>query len=433
MKQWDWHNINILWILLFTSVSLGIWAYGKTSFAFFWYTPWLYLAQAAGIVAITNMSLTFVYTTRFKILGKFFGELQHVYRIHKLNSIIGTVFIVLHVSFFMIHSISYPTLFRYYLLPGSYWALDYGRISFLLFILLTGLSFSNRIPYHIWKMTHKFMGLAMLFAMLHVVTVTSDVKYNMLLRYWLIGLMSIGGLSCIYTLFLYRFWGPKKKYVVSKVQALNSDVTEIDMMPIGKPLKYDPAQFIFLSFLSSIVGKEVHPFSITTIEEDQKLQISFKVLGDYTKKLRHLEVGTEVDIWGPYGTFSEKYLLDNRDQVWIAGGIGVTPFLSILKHQNSHQLTSNKWFLYCTRSMEDAPYHQYLEKETENHDISYHHHQSNDQGFITIDYIRSQVPDFQNKVYMLSGPTLMMKLLQKDLHRSGVTFHHVIHEDFSLR
>lgn len=433
MPKWDWHNINILWVMLLSAITLGLWGYGKTSFAFFWFTPWLYLAQAAGVAAITTLSMAFIYTTRLRFLRKVFGELQHVYRIHMVNSVSGIVLIVLHFLFFMIHSISYPTLFKYYLVPTTDLTLDYGRIAFLVFILLVIVTYIKKIPYHIWKLTHKFMGVALLFALLHVVTVTSDVRFNKPLRYWIIFTMAIGVTSCLYTLFLYRYFGPKRKYKVTSVKQINECVYSINMKPVNKPIKYDPAQFVFLSFHSSKIGKEIHPFTLSSIEQEDEIQISYKELGDYTSKLKDVEVGTEVDVWGPYGTFSEKFLLDKRDQVWIAGGIGVTPFISMLKHQNIYDLQAKKWMLYCTYSAEDAPYHEHLLDQANKHELEYFHHKANESGFLNIEYLSSRIPDFKEKVFMLCGPPLMMKSLEKALHKAGVTYHRVIHEDFTFR
>lgn len=202
-------KFNYLWLFLLAIIGLGLWLNSKSNLQMFFYSPWMFVAQAFGILAITFLSLNFVFTTRLRIIEKMFGGLDQVYKFHRIVGICGFSFAVAHPAFFMVHSISYPILFKYYLLPGAVWPLNYARIAFCLFVLLIVLTSIKRIPYHIWKFTHQFMGLAFLFAALHVLTIKSDVKDNFMLRSWMIGLMSLGVISFIYTKLLYRFLGSK--------------------------------------------------------------------------------------------------------------------------------------------------------------------------------------------------------------------------------
>ena len=105
------------------------------------------------------------------------------------------------------------------------------------------------------------------------------------------------------------------------------------MSPVNQKMDYKPGQFVFIRFLLSGVKElpsEWHPFSISSAPGEDKLAISVKALGDYTNALPKLKQGCIVEIEGAYGKFTYTNF-KNRDQIWIAGGIGVTPFTSMAK------------------------------------------------------------------------------------------------------
>jgi len=95
-------------------------------------------------------------------------------------------------------------------------------------------------------------------------------------------------------------------------------------------LQFNPGQFVFISFNQESLS-ESHPFPISSGPDENLLRITIKNLGDYTKTLTEkLQKGTIAKIEGPYGVFSYKNT-PNENQIWIAGGIGITPFVSFIK------------------------------------------------------------------------------------------------------
>ena len=123
------------------------------------------------------------------------------------------------------------------------------------------------------------------------------------------------------------------KYLYSdkriKEARIKKSFFEISMVPEHKPIKYKSGQFVFVRFYNQRLTKESHTFSIASKSNDETLRIVVKKLGDYTSNMEELKVGDKVAVEGPYGRFNYKNY--SRDQVWIAGGIGITPFLGMVR------------------------------------------------------------------------------------------------------
>ena len=113
------------------------------------------------------------------------------------------------------------------------------------------------------------------------------------------------------------------------VRRLDDTTLEVWLEPKRAALKFAPGQFIFLAF-GGPGGWQRHPFSVASAPSESRLGLSIKAAGDYTSELHDtLKTGTPAKLAGPYGGFD--YHRGGHDQIWIAGGIGVTPFLSWIR------------------------------------------------------------------------------------------------------
>lgn len=90
-------------------------------------------------------------------------------------------------------------------------------------------------------------------------------------------------------------------------------------------------QFLRVSVLMGGQWSDEHPFTISNPPGEDEIQVTVKAVGAFTTSLRTVTVGTEARVRGPYGTFCKD--IGNQPRIiMIAGGIGITPFLSVLRH-----------------------------------------------------------------------------------------------------
>lgn len=390
------------------------------------------LGQIFALIGATLLSINFALSSRLKFLEKLFGGLNKVYMIHHITGSLSIVFLSFHPVFIGLSylPISLNTVFLILFPPIRDFAPWFGLLAYLTLSTLIILTLYVNLPYHIWKLTHKFMGVALIFAFVHVYFIPSTVSYNTPLRIYMLSVMGIGILIYFYRTLLGRYFVGRYSYKVDGVRN-SENVTKIILSPLSNKMNYKPGQFIFINFSSSEVSNEEHPFSLTSSPNEPLISILPKESGDYTSKLKNLKNGTIAKIEGPFGAFS--YQNSPREkQIWIAGGIGITPFVSMAKsfsHKNGYETT----LYYITKTKKEAVYLKELSQLSKNLPNLKIKHLHTDTGErLTAIKVSQEISDYKKRDIFICGPTPMMKDLREQFNKLGVRNAHIITEEFSL-
>jgi predicted ferric reductase len=223
------------------------------------------------------------------------------------------------------------------------------------------------------------------------------------------------------------------KYRVANLNT-KGNIIELFLEPLGKKVNFIPGQYFFLSFINNKkISKELHPFAIS-VAPSEETRISAKMLGDYTNELKNAISGDIVKIIGPFGKFSINRYKNEDIVVWIAGGIGITPFLSMLREFNINPPTQKKfYFFYCVKNPEEAIYTEEINLYKLNNMVIINHY-SDLSGFISTELIEKKLgEDFSKAIFMICGPTPMMKSLNKGLKNMNVNSKRIIFENYSFK
>lgn len=188
------------------------------------------------------------------------------------------------------------------------------------------------------------------------------------------------------------------KYVVVAVNKLGQGIFELVLKRSWRPVIFTPGQFAYVTLKDRDVDEsEAHPFSFSSSNKDQYLRFVVKNLGDYTSNLGKVDIGTQAYVEGPYGGFSFLNT-KNKNQVWIAGGIGITPFLSMarsLRKNARHKID----IYYCTKTPEEAVFTYELKRIAQKHSgiriISVCEARD---GFLTADAIAKHSGELRKKI-----------------------------------
>jgi predicted ferric reductase len=124
----------------------------------------------------------------------------------------------------------------------------------------------------------------------------------------------------------------------------------------------------------------------------------------------------------------------DKEIVLLAGGIGITPFLSMVENEDFRAGKYNKAHLfYSVQVPEEAYYHDEItELGVKEEYLHYIPHSSDSEGYLTPEVIADRVGDLKAKVYLICGPKVMMDSLREQLMEAGVPFEQIFTEDFSI-
>ena len=430
-------NIKIGNILIYVSLSITIilWLLAKTSLSEITIQPLVSINQITALMGTILFVWSMILATRLDFLENLFGGLDKVYKTHRRVSEIGAVLILIHpISL----AISAPEIGLDYFLPT--YAKNpinlgvYGFWIFLITILLTLFIRKINLPYHLWKQTHKFLNLAMILTLIHVTTIQSDTSFFAPLGIWMNVLIGLGVANGLYMTFFYNKFGPKYKYKVVKINRY-SDIHDIYLRPIKHKLRYKIAQYAYVSFISDGISKEVHPYCITSLPEDDLMRLSIKELGDYTKKLSGLSVGDYAVVYGPYGYLGERFNEPDKDSVFIAGGIGIAPFLSMFKKAGLKKDGSSTSLFYCTKYKNEAAFEKELEQLADTSaDLNYCNQCSREiyGAHLSVKQITDCTRNTGKTNVYLCGPSKMMLQLKNSLINAGFLIQNIVLEDFEM-
>lgn len=395
------------------------------------YSITLAFGKIFGVLGMTLFATSLILSARFHFLENMFYGLNKVYERHSQIGQIAFMMMLFHplLLLYKYTDLSFSRAISFLTPNPSTLAINFGIFSLYLLIALIFLTLYFRPKYHIWKWTHKFMGLAFFFGGLHAFLIPSDTSSYMPLRIYIVFVSACALYAFLYHTVFGKYTTPKYSYIVENVNDLGEGITEVNLIPnTNKKLNFKPGQYAFISFESKITGKESHPFSFSSNNTDNKISFTIKNLGDFTSNIKSLEKGTKALIEGPFGKFSYD-TANSKKQIWIAGGIGITPFLSMAKsitHENGYEVD----LYYCVRNPKEAVYLNEL-LSINNPQIKIIPHYSDTAGFINANIIKEKSGILDKSIFICS-PVSMIRALKKQFKNNGISLGSIYSEEFSL-
>lgn len=411
------------------------------------------LGKITGIIGLVLYAINLLLSTRLRFLENLFGGLNRVYIAHHITGGIALALLLFHPLFLAIrylelHALATLQVVAKQLLPrGMDFSGDFptlldnvafnsGIIAFIGMVGLLFVTFFVKLPYRFWLFTHRFLGLAFMFAGIHSLYISSDIKRTPVLFWYMFIWITVGIVSFVYRSLLSNIFVRRSPYKVERVQVFAGNTVAVEMTPIEKGINFKPGQFVFIRFIWSNkdgIIKEAHPFSIASAPGEDSLRLYMKALGDYTHSLKNLKAGTIAEIEGAFGKFSYTNYGDSP-QIWIAGGIGVTPFLSMARSLNPNSPPVDMFYSVLKR--EELVDQKALAEFLPEHygQFKYHPYIGAEQtGFLNAKYVNENVAGgIAGKEIFICGPPPMMKSLRKQLREMGVPNNKIHSEEFAM-
>jgi predicted ferric reductase/mono/diheme cytochrome c family protein len=419
------------------------------------YTTLTSLAVLCAFAGTSAFALNLVLGARLRFVEAFFGGLDRMYRTHRVNGQVAFVLLLGHVVLILASRATVSRETALDLLgPGAGWTVFAGVLAFAALTVAILLTLLARLGHELFVYVQRSFGFIFLVATYHVFTTDGAADESAALKAYLATLATLGLAAFAYRSLLASVMVRRRRYRVRAVNRLDEFVTEIVMEPVGEPLDFDPGQFVFVSFRSPTLterfrpfdlslrrqvfsirpgeaSNQFHPFSITSAPDERTLRITVKAVGDYTRALRSLGEGAEAVVEGPYGSFSH-HGLPGREQLWLAGGIGVTPFLSMarsLRFANEPAVD----FYYCVEHPEEAHFLDELrELAARREDFRVALVPRDQAGFLTAERLAEETGNLAEREILICGPPAMIDSLRSQLTGNGVPRERIHAEEFGF-
>ncbi len=235
------------------------------------------------------------------------------------------------------------------------------------------------------------------------------------------------------------------RYFIKQVFEADKDLVIVDLADsAGGPVFYfKPGQYVMISYKNA-AGRfeDKHAFSIASAPTEKGiLRLGIRIGGKFTQGLLSLKSGDEMLVAGPFGKFvfdEKKYL----DTVFIAGGIGVTPFYSAIKYACDNNLSNKLSLLYSSRTLKGMAFFKELNVlEKNNANLSCLYSVTDEAGIgqgniinqrFNEQNIKDKIGMVQGKTFFICGPAPFMTAIKVALKNIGAEDGQIMLEEFSM-
>ncbi len=398
------------------------------------------VSVAIGFLTMALLGLQTIPTSRLKFFTQAF-PMDTLYTYHHGLSILTFVLSIVHPVLLFINN---PNTLRLLNLLQAPWRARAAVISVLAMIILVITSVWRKVlkmRYDVWRWVHDFLAfLAIGLGLYHMF----KVNYYMSLTYqkalWLV-LTAIWVAIIVYIRVIRPIIMLRRPYEVVRVVEERGQSWSLYLRPVGHAgFEFEAGQFAWITTESPFIFRE-NPFSFSTNadHEDNEIGFTIKELGDFTSKIGQLKPGQTVYVDGPYGTFSMDEHPCERI-VFIAGGIGSAPVMSMLRTLNNRDCDSPLIFFYGNPTWDSIIYREELGELEETMDVKIVHvlekppeNWTGEKGFITQDVLKRHLPeDYQDWIFFLCGPLPMIEAVESALHQLHVPPRNIFSEQYEM-
>lgn len=398
------------------------------------------LSMALGFAGTTMMGVQFLLTARFKRATAPFG-IDIIYYFHRYVAVVAFVIILAHP---ILLASDTATLLAFLDPTAAPWYMPAGVASFVALAVLIVTSLWRKpmgIHYDAWRRWHTGLAVVALgLALAHIGGVgryTEGTAARVV--WWASVVLGLGVVA--YVRIAKPMWMLRRPYEVLDVRPERGGAWTVAVGPRGhRGFDFAPGQFAWLTLRAHPWAMREHPFSMSSSPDPSgRLEFTIKELGDFSSTIKRVQVGEAAYVDGPYGAFT----VDRHPApgfVFIAGGIGIAPIMSMLRALAQRADRRPIVLFYAYRRWERMTFREAIE------DLRRHlnlqvvfvlveppEEWTGETGFITAEVLDRHLPsDRRTLAYFLCGPEAMTHAIERALYRLGVPMARLHTELFDL-
>jgi predicted ferric reductase len=316
-----------------------------------------HVAELLGVESIWLMSSSVLVLTRSARIDRSFGGVDGTLLWHRLAGAVGIGLGMIHPALFveggegessaLAHLIGPLTVLAVVLVawafmtPTSRAASWQGPIGWL-----------ARRGYDSWRTLHGVLAGFLVVAMAHGVADSASLQENPALLTLYAGVCAVGLYALIERMLVARLKVRDVAGTVVAVERFGESTAVITIAP-EHPVSHKEGQFIELGV--PVSGERPHPFTIISAPDSPHVQVAVRALGVGTTRIvKGATVGDRVSLSRARGLLRHQDA--GRRQVWVAGGIGIAPFISWVRSQGEHYSGHHVDLIWSNRGFDTEPF-----------------------------------------------------------------------------
>lgn len=401
---------------------------------------WREMSVALGFAGLSLMGLQFVPTARLPFLANVF-PLDTLYSFHHRISITSFLLILAHPLILFIYNPYTLRLLNLLDAPARARAGTLGLLGLIAIVVTSVWRLRLGLSYEAWRVTHNVLaiGIAAL-ALYHILNVNWHTSVPRQRIFWIAWALIWGGMV-LYVRVLKPWMMLRRPWRVREVRPERGESWTLSLEPEGhQGLRFLPGQVAWLTIRRSPFGIREHPFSFSSsaMERDH-IAFTIRELGDFTSTVGDIVPGERAYVDGPYGTFD----LDQHTglgYVFIAGGIGSAPIMSMLRTMADRGDDHSAIFFYGNRTWDDVIFREEVTELEGRLNLKVVHvleeppeGWEGEKGFVTRDVLDRHLPaDRRQRVHFICGPIPMIASVERSLRALGVPLSQLHSERYEM-
>ncbi|WP_409329480.1 ferredoxin reductase family protein [Trujillonella humicola] len=403
---------------------------------------WTDFSVGLGFVGLAMLGLQFAVVARSRAVAAPYG-IDVVIQFHRQISWVATAFVLAHPAILVATDPATAALLN----PvGAPWRARAGVLAVVALLALIALTVWKKrlgLRYEWWRLTHGVLATVVVVAALaHIYLVGHYVD-----TLWKQGLWAATSLAFVGLLVWTRVVRPfrvlRRPWVVDDVVPEGNDVTTVRLRPDGHDgLRFRAGQFAWLTLGGTPYQLEEHPYSFSSSADSPDGSVAFtvKAVGDGSGEVARTEVGARAYVDGPYGVFTtERH--EGPHVVLVAGGIGITPVMSILRTLADRGDRRPVLLVYANPSADEVIFRDELQELQQRLDLTVVHvlddppeGWTGETGLVDADLLRRHLPPHTSRGHVfVCGPDPMMDAVHEALVGPlGVPSERVVMERFAF-
>src|ERR687898_1405098 len=400
---------------------------------------------ALGFVGLSLMGLQFVVAARFQSVAAPFG-IDVLLQYHRQIAYTSLLFILAHPLLLFVADTGYLALLDLTTAPLRAKMAVTSTVGLLVMVALSVWRKKLRLGYELWQLTHGVLAFVVIAAALtHVLLVGYYVNEPLEIALWLWMATVFVGLI-LWVRVVRPLELRSKAWRIEAVIPERGNICTIVLKPSRLHARrfdrfhFEPGQFAWITVDKSPFAITRHPFSISSsAEKTERLALSIKAAGDFTKKISYLKPGATAYLDGPHGAFT----IDRHDGpgfVFIGAGVGITPLMSMLRTMADRNDPRPCYLFFGNREWEGVAFREEIEDLKSRLNLKVMHVLSRppegwegDEGRIHAAVLARHLPErYQRLQYFIRGSDSMMDATEDALVHLGVPKRRIHSERFGM-